>query len=201
MQTTAVKVHKRLDDREVKIAFLKRQNGYLCDRIDELEQYSLRPSIRVYVIPEHTPGTTDTKLLKLCNDHLKLEPPPELSDIEVSHPVGKPVPPKTDFSAEQEQTPPPRAIIARHASRRTKARIMSVRKQLRPLGRQRTEEEPFDETGAEGEPREAGQDSPYPVYISDDLTQKRAKFVQKCRQSKREKKISDTWIFWVASLG
>ena len=72
---------------------------------------------------------------------------------------------------------------------------MSVRKRLRALGRQRTEEEPSDETEVEGGPSEPDPDFPYPVYISDDLTQKRAKLAQKCRQLKREKKISDTLIF------
>ena len=90
---------------------------------------------------------------------------------------------------------PPRAIIARLASRRTKARIMSIRKRLRSLGRQRTEEEPSDETEVEAEPSEPDPDFPYPVYISDDLTQKTAKLAQKWRQLKREKKISDTWVF------
>ena len=72
---------------------------------------------------------------------------------------------------------------------------MSVRKRLRSLGRQHTEEEPSDETEVEGEPSEPDPDSPYPVYISDDLTQKTAKLAQKCGHLKREKKISDTWIF------
>ena len=63
------------------------------------------------------------------------------------------------------------------------------------MGRQRTEEELSDETEVEGEPIEPDPDFPYPVYISDDLTQKRAKLAQKCRQLKRDKKISDTWIF------
>ena len=161
---------------------LKRQNGFLCDRIDELGQYSCRPSIRVYGVPEQTPGTTDTKLLKLCKNHLKLEPTLELSDIKVSHRVGKPIPPKADCPANQEQTPPPRAFIARVASRRTEARIVSVRKRLRPLGRQHTWEEPSDDTEAKCESSEPNQDFPYSVYISDGLTQKKLSL---CRNADR----------------
>ena len=202
LQTTVVNLHKRLDERDAEIASLKKQNGYMIDRIDELEQYSRRPSIRVYGIPEETPGTTDSKLLKLCNAHLKLRPPLELSDIEVSHRVGKPRPLNADSSDGQSQTPPPRAIIAWLASRRTKARIMAAYSKLRFLGPKRGDEGDGteDETTADGtneadSETEDTQDFPNPVYISDDLTQKRAKLAQKCRQLKQDKIFLDTWIF------
>ena len=79
---------------------------------------------------------------------------------------------------------------------------MAARRKLRFLGRQRGDEGDGteDETTADGtneadSETEDTQDFPKPVYISDDLTQKRAKHAQKCCQLKQDKKISDTWIF------
>ena len=79
---------------------------------------------------------------------------------------------------------------------------MAARIKLRFLGRQRGDEGDGteDETTADGtneadsetDKTEDTQDFPKPVYISDDLTQKRARLAQKCRQLKRAKKISDT---------
>ena len=86
---------------------------------------------------------------------------------------------------------------------------MAARSKLRFLGRQRGDEGDGtdDETTADGTNERNGfndsetdktedtQDFPKPVYISDDLTQKRARLAQKCCHLKRDKKISDTWIF------
>ena len=50
--------------------------------------------MRVFGFPENTPGSTDVRLLDICNNVMALIPPLSLDDIEVSQKVGK-VEPKT----------------------------------------------------------------------------------------------------------
>ena len=46
---------------------LRREVRDLREQAETLEQHSRRASVRVFGVPENTPGTTDDKLLDLCN--------------------------------------------------------------------------------------------------------------------------------------
>ena len=62
----------RKDD---EITTLRREVRDLRDHAEALEQHCRCASIRVSGILEDTPGTTDDKLLDLCNNPMKIRPP------------------------------------------------------------------------------------------------------------------------------
>ena len=174
----------------------------LGERLDDLEQYSRKPSVRVYGVPESTNGSTDQKLLQLFNDVMCLSPRIQLEDIEVSHRVGKPSTPKLQTTEESpdaatnqedgadlkgqgnsapiEPPAPLRSIIVRFASRRVKASVMAAKKDLRSVG------------SKEGD---HSKNFPFRVYISDDLTRNRARLAYKARSLVKAGKTASTWIF------
>ena len=199
LQQTVVRPNNIIKQRDEEIVNLKKVNLALTERMDDLEQYSRKPSIRVYGVPKSTPGNTDEKLLHLFNAGMKLRPQLELSDIEVSHRIGK-VPAE---NAEGQPPPAPRPIIARLSSRRIKQTIMKARSKLRNLGKPQREsadeEDGVDETEEEEledeNDHDLSQHFPNPIYINDDLTKPRAQLAKKCRDLKLKKSISDTWVF------
>ena len=144
----------------------------------------------MFGIPETISGTTDTKLLELINKKMKLQPPLEPGDIEISHRIGKaPAPPNDDPAADSSRPQTrPRPIIARFASRRIKVRVMEVKKRLK-RNRQ------SDDSADEEEDEDLSASFPGPVFISDDLTQRRARLAKKARDMKNAKQLSDTWVF------
>ena len=79
-------------------------------------------------------------------------------------------------------TSKPRTIIARFASRRVKVRVMEAKIELRLIKSTDLD----DNVSAQ---------FPHHVYISYDLTQRRARLAYKARVLVREKKISSTWVF------
>ena len=172
--------------------------------------------MRVYGLSETTTGSTDEKLITLCNDHLKLKPPLALEEIEVSHRVGP------------ETTDNPRPILVKFVSRRSKARVMVMKKFLKTLtppgragvedGKNGTEEvgktgekndgkkganddksgeEEDKEENADDEEESKKYNDPYPlkkpVYFQDDLIKARANLYYKARLSKKNNQISETW--------
>ena len=82
----------------------------------------------------------------------------------------------TSPSPEQPSSPP-RSIIVKFASRRTKAQVMRNKKNLK--------DNPF----------KAADGSCHSVYIADDLTKRRAQMAYQARQLKRAGLIQDTWTF------
>ena len=200
LQNTVVKLHADPKSCDDTIAHLKTENSLMQERIDDLEQYSRKASIRVFGIPESTQGSTDDKLLQLYNTVMEVDPPVSIEDIEISHRIGKPqtpAPPPTDpgssvnsdgsqaasasdGDSHGQTTSPskPRTLIGRFASRRVKARVMGAKKKLRLI-------------------RSKDLDDIYisSVPPSDDLTQRRARLAYKAQVLVREKKISSTWVF------
>ena len=122
---TVDEMKKKLDGKNEEIKALKEHNIKLESRVEDLEQYSRRGSMRVFGLSEATSGSTDQKILDLCNNYLSLDPPIEPHEIEVSHRVGKP--------ADEASPPRPRAVLVKFVSRRTKTRVMAVKKQLATL--------------------------------------------------------------------
>ena len=97
---------------------------------------------------------------------MKLQPPLEPGDIEVSHRIGKaPAPPKHDQVADSSRSQTrPRPIIARFASRRIKVRVMEVKKRLK---RNRQSDDSADQ---EEEDEYLSASFSGPVYVSDSHT-------------------------------
>ena len=185
-----------MDEKDTQIQQLERKVGTLEVKIDEMEQWGRRGSIRIHGLPKDTPGTVDEKVLRLINQDLELNPPLVLADIEVAHrlprrrdatPHRPPSPQQAALqrsSASQEpggeaggvtadvaHKVPPEQVIVKFASRRCKARVMEVKKNLKKL-----------------------HNLDFPLYIQDDLTPRRAKLAYQARQLKRNGKVSDTWV-------
>ena len=194
-------LRNQLQTKDEQITSLRNEVTNLKVLYDDLEQHGRRGSMRIFGVPEHTTGTVDDKVLCLINKHLKVSPPLVIEDIEVAHRLGKP-PPKpqvsdpparSDASADdsdqqpgdsghtspspEQPSSPPRSIIVKFASRRTKAQVMRNKKNLK--------DNPF----------KAADGSCHSVYIADDLTKRRAQMAYQARQLKRAGLIQDTWTF------
>ena len=76
-----------------------------------------------------------------------------------------------DAATDVNKTVLPKQVIVKFASRRFKARVMEVKKDLKKL-----------------------RNLDYPLYFQDDLTPKRAKLAYHVRRLKRNGKLSDTWV-------
>ena len=190
-------LRKQLEAKNQEIADLRSEVVSLKVMYDDLEQHGRRGSMRVFGVPEHTTGTVDDKVLSLVNQHLKVTPPLVLEDIEVAHRLGKPPPKpfvpdpapsaddddKSGTDADQSSPPPPppttppRAIIIKFASRRTKSRVMRNKKNLK--------DNPF----------QAADGTVHTVYVSDDLTKRRANLAYRARLLRRSGAIQDTWTY------
>ena len=109
---------KIIEDLQKDIAALK-------VRVKDHEQHGRQDSIRIFGLSEESSGTTDEKVLRLCNRRMKLQPPLMLDEISISHCVGKPK--ETEYG-----TPIPRPLLIKFATRRSKNRVMQVKKELRP---------------------------------------------------------------------
>ena len=192
-------LRKQLEVKNQEVAELRSEVDGLKVMYNDLEQHGRRGSMRVFGVPEHTTGTVDDKVLSLVNQHLKVNPPLVLGDIEVAHRLGKPPPKpfvpdpapcedddddnKSGTDADQSSPPPPpptnppRAIIVKFASRRTKSWVMRNKSNLN--------DNPF----------QAADGTVHSVYVSDDLTQRRAKLAYQARLIWRSGAILDTWTY------
>ena len=76
-------------------------------QLDDLEQQGRRGSMRVFGVPEDTPGSVDSKVLALCNSQMDVSPPLVMEDLEVVHRLGKPPSGtvRADFPAPEAATP------------------------------------------------------------------------------------------------
>ena len=70
-------------------------------------------------------------------------------------------------------TVPPRMVIVKFLSRRTKTRVMDYRKELKNIDKEKYQR---------------------PIYFQDDLIARRAKLAYQARQLKNTGKIQDTWV-------
>ena len=108
----------------------------------------------------------------------------------------------------------PRPILVRFVSRRTKGRVMAQRGRLKTLNRRPPDANAAADTqlpldNPDSDPTSTDHDEtsnaertttthfafPNPVYIADDLTQRRATLAYKARQLKAAKKVDETWVY------
>ena len=192
LQNNVVRLINKLSERDKEISDLRNEIEELREELDELQQYSRKPSIRVYGIPESEDEDTDQLLLQLFNKRMQLQPPVQLQEIEISHRVGR----NPNGDQPRDQPSLPRAIIARFASRRIKAKVMKEKKKLRE--KPAPAENETDETNGSGTTdnmEDTSLTSSRPIYISDDLTRRRARLAKMGRDLRRRGKIRDTWVF------
>ena len=196
-------------EKDKKITALQNEVAELHVMVDNHEQHGRRDLVRIFGLSEESPGSTDDKVLRLCNIRMKLNPPLTLSEISVSHRVGKPREPPDDEGSDPR--PRPRPLLVKFATRRIKNRVMAAKKKLRkqhPNGNEGDEGDTHPHHLADtgnGSSNQADVDnaSPSPeamddgtnIYIGDDLTKTQAKLAYQARQAKRNGEISDTWVF------
>ena len=182
--------------KDEKIAKMEQRIIHLESSIDDLEQHGRRDSVRIFGLPEDDTGTTDEKVLKLCNVRMKLRPPPppplQVDEITVSHRVGEQKPVPQDTSA---RPSPPRPLLVKFVSRRAK-RVMAQRKELRDRDpkRMRADHTQEDDRSDDDVEYDENQALLPAVFITDDLTKARASLVYQARVLKRNHKIQDTWV-------
>ena len=96
MRQSIATLQKKGQEKDVKIRDLENEVFELKTIIDNREQHGRRDSTRIFSLSEETPGTTDDKVMRLCNRRMKLDPPQTLDEISVSHRVGWIVEPTDD---------------------------------------------------------------------------------------------------------
>ena len=179
---------QQLIQKDATIAQLQTRCEDLEGKLDDMEQWTRRGSMRIQGLSEEGSGQVEDKILALCNTHLKIQPPLQLSEIEVAHRLPRPsgraasrphqasCPPSTPAEpsdASTMTTQSPRMVIVKFVSRRDKTRVMDLRKELKNLDPDIYQ---------------------LPVYFQDDLTARRAKMAYQARKCRNDKKILDTWV-------
>ena len=154
----ATKEH-RISELETKVATLEAQT-------DAVEQYSRRANLRFQGIPDSGDGEDcDSMIINLINEHMKIEPHVQSTDIERSHRVG----PKHDRHGQIRVRP----IIVRFSKERTRDVVYRARFRLKDVNAKRPEK----------------------IFVNEDLTSTRASLATDARLLKKAGKISDTWTY------
>ena len=193
----------QLKEKEEHIVILQNKCEYLECKIDDMEQWQRKGSMRMQGVidsPTESTDILDKKILEMCQN-IEVDPPLELSEIEIAHRLPHPrsllqrlaqeeadanglplgtLPDGKKTSNLMEMIPPhkvpPRSVIIKFTSRRVKSKVMAARKKLRT---KLTDTNKY----------------PNPVYFQDDLTAPRAKLAYTGRQLKAKKLIEDSWVF------
>ena len=200
LTNTVEVLRKESAEKDKKITTLQRQVRELETKMDDYEQHGRRDSVRIFGLSEDSPGSTDEKVLRLCNKRMKLSPPLRLEEISVSHRVGK-----LGEPAEDGTPPPPRPLLMKFATRRSKNRVISKRKNLRKpraddsVGRMEgsvrelSSARPDIDDAVDGDETVSTEDGEN-IYMSDDLTKRRATLAYRARMARRNKEIQETWV-------
>ena len=200
-------LRQQLQEKDATTAQLQQRCKALENKADDMEQWTRRGSMRIQGLPETGQGQVEDKILSLCNQDLRMDPPLQLEEIEVAHRLPQP-PGRADGMQRKQRGPPasqsaastagslsggnadntvpaasrddgataasqsgaslpPRMVIVKFLSRRTKTGVMDYRKELKNIDKEKYQR---------------------PIYFQDDLTARRA-----C-QLKNTGKIVDTWV-------
>ena len=82
-------LNKECGSKDLVIRKLDQDVAQLHSSVDDLEQHGRKDSVRRFGQLEDTPGTTDQKVLRFCNQMMKSQPLLTLDEIAISHCVGK----------------------------------------------------------------------------------------------------------------
>lgn len=195
---------KQVEKKDIEITALHKKVDNLEQKIDDMEQWQRKGSIRIQGLSEDGRGSVDEKVLHLCNEVLQVQPPLQMADIEVAH-----------------------RLPGRKVRRQAHPRRATTRPGSQAAAADADAEGSSDESGDndgrdDGDNGEApypqsvivkfasrrvkarvmekraklkGVRNPCPIFIQDDLTAARAKMAFRARQLKRDGKITDTWVF------
>ena len=176
---------QQLIQKDATIAQLQTRCEDLEGKLDDMEQWTRRGSMRIQGLSEEGSGQVEDKILALCNTHLKIQPPLQLSEIEVAHRL--PRPSGRAASRPHQASPPPSA-----PAEPSDASTMTTQSHewllwnlwaagIRPGWCKKLKNLDPDIYQL-------------PVYFQDDLTARRAKMAYQARKCRNDKKILDTWV-------
>ncbi|KAL8585746.1 hypothetical protein ACOMHN_040528 [Nucella lapillus] len=150
----------------------------LQDKVDELEQYGRRNSVRINGVPETEGENTDEVIRRIAK-----EIGVDLNDSVIgrSHRVGR--------KAEGGMVTT-RAIIVKFTSYRHKQHLFAAKKKLAA----RVNARALFSLPAPSTAAAAVQAPPPRIYINDHMTQIRAEIAAAARTSKKKGKVTDTWV-------
>lgn len=157
-------LREELKTKDAKIDKLERRIESLESDVDSLEQYSRRNSIRLFGLEEKPDEDAASLAVSFVNEHMKVEPPITVDDIDRVHRVGKKIGP-TESESSSPQQPKPRAILMKFATYRARQRVVTQRKHIKDTG----------------------------YYMNEDLTRARSTMLYKARVMKRQKLIQESW--------
>ena len=109
--------------KEANIEVLTTRVESLEAEVDRQEHNSRRPNLCFQGVPESTEGSTDQKIIRLCNEYMGLSPPHAMTDIERSHRLG---PPNEKHGRDRT-----RPVIVRFRSKRLRDSLYRARTQLK----------------------------------------------------------------------
>ena len=172
LQQQVASLTTQLQAKDERIAALEQKLQEQELLIDQAQQYSRRPNLRIAGIPEPGPEgeCTDAKVLELVNGKLQVNPPLELHQIERSHRLG----PGLDDRGNRRT----RDIIVRFGSERVRDMVYRARTRLKDYN--------AHNQGAK-------------IYINEDLTKYRGKLISKCRQLKKASNLLECWT-WLGNV-
>ena len=146
-------------------------------KVDDLEQYTRRNSVRIMGIPETSNEDTDKITIAIAK---KIGAEIDIDQIDRSHRVGL----KKDGGA--------RPIIVKFTSYRAKAELTSNRRKLATVGADKL----FPSLNWPLRPAGWNKNRPFVhrVFINEDLTKARAAAAARARSLKKAGKIKDVWL-------
>ena len=159
------RLHATIDAKDAIINDLKTRVVRLETAVDDTEQYSRRPNLRIQGIAETGAGEdARAKVLTVANTVMKLDPPLQDDDLERRHRIGR-----------QTEAARPRLMIVRFKAERTRDQTITAR-------------------GAVKAHNQAS-DANSRLFINEDLTQRRSQLAYLTRKLKADKKITDCWTY------
>ena len=200
-------LRQQLQEKDAAIAQLQQRCETLENKVDDMEQWTRRGSMRIQGLPETSEGQVEEKILSLCNEELGLVPPLQLAEIEVAHRLHRP---RGQADAMQRRQSVPQSPQSASPDADRAPPSPGEREGLPASGQPDSPEAPpcmvivkFISRRTKSRVMSSRKDlknidrETYPrsVYFHDDLTTKRAKLAYQARQLKRSSAILDRWVF------
>ena len=156
---------REIDDKNAQIKQLEQRVDCLEDASDGVEQYSRRPNLRFFGIPENrSDDDTDKLITTVINESMQLQPPMLQEQLERSHRLG----PKTTRDGQQRDRP----IIVRFRSEKLRDAVYKSQFLLRDHNARHPENK---------------------IFVNEYVTARRAALARLTRSLKKEGKLKDCW--------
>ena len=163
---------KTIEAKDVVITAIKEEVKTLNHKVDEIEQYSRRNSVRVTGIPVNENEDIGERVLEMINNRIKIKPPVQPHELDRVYHVGR---------LQEHKT---RAVLIKFVTYASRHRVYSERWRLNP----RRNSDGAEQTTTDNET--AGHDLPR-FCINEDLNKVRSELLFLPRKAKRGAKIMD----------